>query len=1198
MSITRLSRLGYLTICLLLLAVTGFSYHHNRAINGVLDANVGVVTPAQEALKQVDSLIADSAFQLLLFVNRDPTVAGDVINLLDRLAAAEQDLIAALSRLKIYTALRARHAVAVRTAFRNFLDEYESDPASDTTMALKTAVAAELAKLRTALSLTTRTDVDRKAEFAESRLLSNLLTSTEIALERFFNRSNVQISDVLTPVDRSLAVLKHVQTGLARAETHAQHNHSHQDIFERIDLEKSVSAIQRPITVYRASLFTYEDSVESEMDGTSLTEARDAAQVAIHAARVEIQRVTNQLDKVLDKYQTEALTEGHRNQQLFIVIALMGIAAAAFMTTLVQRLITTRLDIVGDGARRISGGDLNARIEIPDKDGLGELAREFNTMAVALRARDRQLNDTRCELESINRELENRVKAQTADLRASEQRLRQFIENFGLGIYIHTNFKPIYANQTLLEMFGFKRLDDFLTIESTASILAPEERERCWNYHQARMRGDPAPTDFDLWILKTNGEKIFMNNRSFVVDWDGQKAICSTLFDLTERRKTEKSLIEQQHLMNSLLERTHEGFWFIDLDAITTDVNPAMCQILGRPREDIIGKNIFQFVDAENEKVLRHQIEQRKKGVAGAYEVALQRPGGANIPCLNNATPLFTTEGDKIGSVGIWADITGIKESQRSLEIEKERAQEANRAKSEFLATMSHEIRTPMNGVLGMAGLLLKTRLDSKQVHYADRIKQSGEGLLSLLNNILDISKIESGGVELEMVDFHLPRLLQEVHALMESRAQEKGLEYVATIAPETPTGLWGDFGRIKQILFNLIGNAIKFTESGAIEIRVSHSDIADGTCLIRFDISDTGIGIEADKIARVFEKFAQADASTTREYGGTGLGLAICHDLSRMMGGDIGVESEAGKGSTFWFTVTCEKSKIDATAITLDKTASIPARPLEASRPYRILLAEDNPLNQEITVATLEGMGHDVTVVENGADAVREVQSGPYEVVLMDMQMPIMDGITATKAIRRLAGGVSRIPIIALTANAMVGDREKYLASGMNAYASKPFEPDQLLSTISHCVEGKAGDRQPGHQGDVADDVGDSADDGAIDLSIVEPIRNGKPELWKKLIEIYLEDAPQKLDAIDQALIQNDHATVHMAAHTLKSSSANMGALGIAALCGRLEAAAGDADLEPGPTLLAEIRHAFDSVATVLANETDTDSPAERPLA
>ncbi len=532
-----------------------------------------------------------------------------------------------------------------------------------------------------------------------------------------------------------------------------------------------------------------------------------------------------------------------------------------------------------------------------------------------------------------------------------------------------------------------------------------------------------------------------------------------------------------------------------------------------------------------------------------------------------------------------------LETSNRELTVAKEAAELASLAKSEFLATISHELRTPMNGVLGMAGLLLKTGLDARQARFAGRIRQSGESLLDLLNNLLDVSKIEAGKVELDLTDFHLPRLVQEVDAIMRSPAMERGLTYETRIAPDTATAFNGDFGRIKQVLFNLVGNAVKFTETGGISINVTHRPLGDGRCLLRFEVTDTGIGIAPENQALVFEKFTQADASTTRVFGGTGLGLTICRELVGMMGGEIGVDSAPGRGATFWFTVDCAAAV--SPAVGLASGGLQPDRPEsgESQRPLRILLAEDNQINQEIAVGYLEHAGHHVDVVENGAEAVKAVEQGDHDIVLMDVHMPVMDGREATRAIRALPGARSGIPIIALTANAMVGDREKYIAAGMNDYTSKPFDPSQLLALIRRCIEDASSPPVENVEEASVKDGGLSAP--GIDPAVVSQMKTSLPDVWKSIVGIFLETAPEALQSLRQAYEGGDGPALQMAAHSLKSSSANMGAARLAFLLDLIESAAREGRLDSVAAMLADTMAEYDAVAAALAADEAGDDDA-----
>jgi PAS domain S-box-containing protein len=512
------------------------------------------------------------------------------------------------------------------------------------------------------------------------------------------------------------------------------------------------------------------------------------------------------------------------------------------------------------------------------------------------------------------------------------------------------------------------------------------------------------------------------------------------------------SAYHERLMLRTLVDNLPDFIYAKDSDCRFLLANASVARHMGTTPENLLGKTDFDFFPpdlaeayAEDER----RVMRSGEALINREEAGLDANGNA-ITLLTTKVPLRDEQGCVVGILGIGRDITARVKVEAEIRAAREAAEAANRAKSDFLANMSHEIRTPMNGVLGMSELLLESRLDPEQRECAETIRESGRALLTVINDILDFSKIEAGKLELESIDMDVRAGVDECARLLAIQAHAKGLQLDVFCDPELPACVRGDPNRLRQILLNLGGNAVKFTSHGSVRISVGVLELSAHNVLVRFEVRDSGIGIPKDRLEALFKPFSQVDASMTRRFGGTGLGLSIVRRLVELMHGTCGVESEPGVGSRFWFTVRFGRSA--ATELEIADVRSGARCPSPVPH-RRLLMAEDNVVNQRVAARMLEKMGYVVDVVSDGREAVAAWARGGYDAILMDCQMPEMDGYAATREIRRRESGGARIPIIALTAHAIKGADEECFAAGMDHYITKPFDRDELRECLERSL-------------------------------------------------------------------------------------------------------------------------------------------------
>ncbi|MCX6928082.1 MAG: response regulator [Verrucomicrobia bacterium] len=641
-----------------------------------------------------------------------------------------------------------------------------------------------------------------------------------------------------------------------------------------------------------------------------------------------------------------------------------------------------------------------------------------------------------------------RFALESEERKEAEERVKAYFDSSSDGLLILAPERGfIHSNQAAATLFGFDRIGDLLKCGPVE--LSPERQpggERSGELALERintaMQMDTS-LRFD-WIHKRRDGTEFPSEISLVrIALRGKPALLTIIHDITERKRNEQALAASERRVRRILETCTEGFVMVDLTGILLEVNDAMCEILGRGRDQLIGRHIYDFTDEENTRIFKENIARRAHGESSSYEASVLRPDKTVVPCRISGSPLLDEHKMNQGSFGMFTDITEQKRAEGELKAAMQKAEEATQMKSMFLANMSHEIRTPMNAIIGLSHLALKTPLNPKQRDYVSKVHNAGTSLLAIINDILDFSKIEAGKLEMETTEFRLDEVITSVTTLTAQKAHEKGLEFLAHVPPGIPECLLGDPLRLGQILTNFVNNAVKFTEQGEIRLDVELLERTGEKVQLKFSVRDSGIGMTPAQSAKLFQPFTQADMSTTRKHGGTGLGLTICRRLVELMGGRIWLESEPGAGSTFLFTVWL--------GVGTGKGSGkvIPERLTH----LRVLVVDDNPAAREILQEPLSSIVQKVDTAASGSEAIAAVKNHderePYDIVCMDWKMPAMDGLMASRHIKSDETLGHHPAIVLVTAFGREEVREEAERLQLDGFLVKPVTKSIIVDTL-----------------------------------------------------------------------------------------------------------------------------------------------------
>ena len=712
------------------------------------------------------------------------------------------------------------------------------------------------------------------------------------------------------------------------------------------------------------------------------------------------------------------------------------------------------------------------------------------------------------------------------------------LERLGDNVWEHDfQTNETFFSKQEFEMLGTKEEP----IESNAKLwwdrVHPEDRNILKKNDELYKAGLIDHHSLEYRIYHNDGSIHWVLDRGMVTEKSTNGLplkILGTHTDITFIKNIQKEGIKSAERYQSLIENSLALICIHDLKGLFQSVNPAILNAFNYTSEEMIGKPVSDFMP-EDQRALFQELYldniRKYKKAEGVFSV-LAKDGRKIYLLYHNF--LMEQEDEEPYVIGFSLDITERIKAEKELKIAKKATEEIAKAKEAFLANMSHEIRTPMNGVMGIAGLLAKTALNPQQQQYLKLIQESSKNLLMIVNDVLDLEKIVMGKLQFENVPFRLAERVEMCIQGFTFKAEEKDIVLAFDNKLKDNLVVTGDPYRLSQVLNNLISNALKFTEKGSVRVVLTELSAEGTRHQIEVRIEDTGIGIPADKLKEIFEPFVQASSSVSRMYGGTGLGLSICKEIVSMMGGYFDVKSDSGKGSVFTFIVPFEESTVIPDS---EKTTTEINFQSLGSR--RVLVAEDVELNQYLVKHILQSWGFEVCLVNNGAEALSKVQEEPFDLVLMDIQMPILDGMEATRQIRKLSNpSVASIPIIALTANALKGDSEKYLGAGMNDYLAKPFDETKLFIAISNILQPQnMGSMSLAHKNSKMETF-----DKLYDLSMVETISGGDQGFVKKMVQLFVDTMPATLSDLQQNAAAGNWEQTGKVAHKLKSTIDSMG--------------------------------------------------------